>query len=275
MARQTVAANLGDIKLLGASEGIVLGTTAVRTFIPAGTRWISMHGRNYSTAVVSGIRFNPWLTVLKTTDDLLTAANLTDYSSEAQDNDTGTSVTLSSLDTLANGDALYVGADYPFSGVIVDVDAGNDTASVLTINYWNGSAWTDTTNTDGTDVGGDTLKQDGANTWTIPSAWVKASLEEIQNELDSGLGSTMKNVGVMKRPRYWTQWVVSAALDSSVTLDSMYSIAAESDYFEIVANETFEQSIKGAQPGGFTTFDAITDAGTANLVTRIAGRFAP
>ena len=275
MATQTMAAHLGDIKQLGADGGISLSTTVARTFIPPGTRWISLTPRNFATGVVAQVRFNPWLTVLKTTDDLLTAANLTNYSDEAQDNSTGTSVTLSSQGTGAQGDALYVGADYPFSGVAIDVDGANGNASVLTVNYWNGSAWTDSSDTDGTASGGATLAVDGSVTWTIPTAWVKASLYDIQNELDSGLGDTMPNVGILQRELFWTQWVVSAALDSAVTLDSMLAIRAAADYFELQEGQAFEQALKGAQPGGFASFDALMNAGTGNLVATASGRFSP
>jgi len=275
MSQQTIAGPLGDIRILGASKGVSLSATAARTFIPRGTRWMSLTARNFSTAVVAQYAFNPWLVVLKTTDDLVLESNLTDYSEQAQDNDAATDVTLSSLGTAAQGDYLLVGSHMPFEGVYADVDSANGNASVLTINYWNGSAWTDTSNTDGTDSGGASMAVDGANTWTVPSAWVMASIYDIQTALDGNTNSTAQNVGLFRRELYWTQWAFSAALDSSTTLNSMLAIRrASANYAELIENQTIEQSIQSG-PGGFVSFDALTDAGTGNMVATIAGRFRP
>lgn len=275
MATQTLAGPLGDIRQLGADGGVALSTTVARTFIPPGTKWISLTARNFTTAVVAQYSFNPWLTIFKTTDDLVLETNLTDYSDNAQDNSDTTDVTLSSLDTAANGDALYVGAEIPFEGVYADVDAANGTASVLTINYWNGTAWTDTSNTDSTDSGGVTLAVDGANTWTTPTDWVKASIYEIQTVLDGNENSTLRNFGLFRHPLYWTQWTVSAALDSSTTLNSMLAIRrASANYAELIEGQVLEQAIS-VGPGGYISFDARTDAGTGNLVATVAGRFRP
>ena len=141
-----------------ASKGLSLSTTAARAPLPFGTDFISLVGTSYSTAVVSRILLNPWLIIKKTADLLVTEP--TDYSKEAQDGSTSTSVTLSSLDTFANGDALYVGSHVPFGGVHVDVDAANGTASVLTVKYSkNDGTWADISATDNSASGGATQWQ--------------------------------------------------------------------------------------------------------------------
>ena len=73
----------------GPLVGNAATTTLATVGLPAGTHWASLTGRNYSTAVVIGVKFCPWLTILKTADS---GATFTDYSSAAQDDDQDTLV---------------------------------------------------------------------------------------------------------------------------------------------------------------------------------------
>lgn len=264
MTTETVPAVLGEIRSAStAGGGTALTTTAARIVLPIGTRWFSLTPRNFSTAVVTKFNTNPWLSVFKTTDALATDANITDYSTNAQDGSTSTDVTLSSLATLFNGGSVYVGAAVPFGGVVVDVDAANGTTSVLTVEYWNGSAWVTTSATDGSASGGATLAQDGSITWTVPSAWAAGTLNEI----------TGKNLfsELMRENFFWTRWTVSAALDSSTTLNSMGAINRDTTYGELVSGQAFEQSCY-VGTGGISSVTALTDAGTANLIVNVATR---
>ena len=62
----------------------------------------------------------------------------------------------------ADGTYIYVGATRPLQGVKFYVGTGNATACVPTVNYWNGSSWTDApVVSDTTDVGGASLGQIG------------------------------------------------------------------------------------------------------------------
>lgn len=262
---ETIAGPLGEIRG-GTSKGVSLSTTAALVPFPRGTRHLFMTPRNFATAVVARIAINPWLTILKTTDALVTAP--TDYSDAAQDGSTSTSVVLSSLDTLANDGALYVGAGRPFGGVDIDIDGANGNASVLTVEYWDGDEWQDITAVDGTDDSGATFGQDGAVTWTTPSDWVPTSLMKCGDA-----PASHPFTGVMA---YWTRWSVSAALDSSTTLDHMLALAPSSDYFELVQNQSFEMGIRYGL-GGDGCIEALTDTGTADLILGYAsgegGRF--
>ena len=262
MATETIPGPFGEVRAAStAGGGTALTGTAARIFIPPGTKHIDLVGRNYSTAVVIQWLPCPWLTIYKSGDG---NATFTNYSYAAQDNDTGTSVVLSSLDTLANGDALYVGSHIPFSGVAIDIDAANGTASVLTVAYRkNDNTWADTSATDGTTSGGATMAVDGSVTWTVPSDWHTARLQDL--DVDSrgqGLGGEL----------FWTRWVVSAALDSSTTLDSMVGLPRSTVYHEIPAGMAWAQAVGE----GISAIQAKTDAGTANLIIDCAarGRFA-
>lgn len=256
MTTETRTEPLGEIQAAStASGGTALTSTVARIVLPLGTKHVSLIPRNSAGANVCKFNFNPFITVKKTTDD---GASFTDYTTEAQDGSTSTDITLSSLSTLANGDYVLVGAHTPFSGLVVDVDSTNSTASVLTVSYWNGSAWVTTSATDGTASGGATFAQDGSITWTVPSAWA-------QYEPVVGLGKM-----------FWVRLTVSAALDSSTTLNSLIAISRHTTYAEIPFGLSFEQSIS-VGVGGWSSVNALTDAGTANLIvnasTRNAGRF--
>lgn len=255
-------ATVRDWRGLGASKGVSLSTTsAFTTFIP-GQNVVSMTPRNLSTAVVARFAFCPWVKVYKTTDALAAAASLTDYTDEAQDGDAATDVVLSSLDTAANGDFVLVGAAVPFRGLVADVDSANSTTSTLAVHYWNGSAWADISPTDGTASGGATFAQDGNITWTVPTAWAGATLDDLGAGFSDG--RTQEHL-------YWVRLSVSAALDSSTTLNSLIAMNESTTYAEFVSGQTLEQAINRAI-GGQSAVEALTDAGTANLVIR-AGTF--
>ena len=255
----------GEIRAASASVGTALSTTAtVIPFLP-GTQYALIEGRNYLTAAVARVALVPYLRVFKTADSL---ATITDYSENAQDGNAATDVTLSSLDTLANGDALWVGSHLPFRGLLADVDAANGTASVLTGTYWNGTALADISLTDGTDSVGATFGQDGAITWSVPAAWTPAPLTTI--------GSAAGGVQASSQSLYWVRLVVSAALDSSSTLNSLMALSRSTAYAELTSGRLLECSVnRGA--GGMAGVEALTDAGTGNLIVNCAtvhgGRF--
>lgn len=264
MATEILNAPLGEVRAAStAGGGTALTSTATRIVLPRNTKFVQMIPRNYGgspVAVVVQFNFTPWLEIFKSTDGLVTETNITDYSDNAQDNSTGTDITLSSLDTLANGDALYVGSWTKFGGVVVDVDAANGNASVLTVHYWNGSAWTDISATDGTDNAGATFGQDGSITWTVPTAWTKAALQDIS-------AAYARRTGLLTAPQFWTRFSVSAALDSTTTQNSMIAIAGDTTYGELPAGISNEQGIT-VGPGGFYAITAKTDTAgaTANLI---------
>ncbi|MHA2084574.1 MAG: hypothetical protein ACXABD_12530 [Candidatus Thorarchaeota archaeon] len=71
------------------------------------------------------------------------------------------------LDTLANNEAIYVGYWQPIRGITFAFGSSiNNNASTIDMDYWNGSAWTALTETDGTADGGAMFAQDGSVTWT-------------------------------------------------------------------------------------------------------------
>ena len=265
MGTEIYSGSLGEVRLAGASTGVACTTTAAYTSLHEGTHWISLTPRNFSTAVVVRWALCPYLLIFKTTDALGATGNYTEYSSSAQDADTGTSVTLSSLDTAANDDYLYVGSHIQFAGVHCDVDGTNGNSSVLTVNYWDGSSWSDTSDTDNTSSGGATFAQDGTVAWSVPSDWAADSL------VDIGDASTAHSPHLGTQDIYWTRWQVSSALDSSVTLDHMVAIPRSTAYAELVSGQALEDTITMG-PGGIGGICALTNAGTANLLINCATR---
>lgn len=255
-------ANVKDWRGLGASTGVSLSTTAARTAFIPGTDLLSITPRNLSTAVVARFNFCPWAYVFKTADLLATAP--TDYTAEAQDGVAATVVTLSGLDTLANGDAVYVGSAVPFRGLAATVASANGTAATIAVTYWDGNSWENITPTDGTASGGATFAVTGNITWTVPADWAGTSLK-------AAVTTANKNIGVYNEHLYWVRIAVSAAMDASTTLSSLLALNASTTYAEIVSGQTLEQAIHRGL-GGQSAIEALTDAGTGNLLVR-AGTF--
>lgn len=262
MATEVNSGPLGELRAAStAGGGTALTTTATFIAIPDGARHLFLTPRNFATAVVAKIALNPYLFVMRTTDDLATA---TEVSQNAQDGSGATHVTLSSQGTAAQGDYLYVGSHQTFRGVNVTVDGANGNDSVLTVNYWNGSAWADTSATDGTiSPAGKSLGATGNVSWTVPTAWAKATLAEIASPAP---GSTVAHSATSL---YWTRWEFSAALDSAVTLDAMLAMNRSTAYSEWISGQAMELRIRKG-PHGIACVEALTDAGTANLVVNVA-----
>lgn len=146
-----------------------------------------------------------------TTDD---GVSYTNSSANVIDNSTSTVASLNSLDTAANGDWVVIGGPQPFLGVAIDQVTLNSNTATLTVEYWNGSAWTAVSNmVDGTIASSvRTLGQDGQITWTIPTDWVVSTINGISS--------------------YWVRLSVSAALDSTTDIaecDLLYPLKVAVD----------------------------------------------
>ena len=255
-----------------ASGGTALTTTLALISIPIGSQYLSITPRNFSAAVVARYTLNPFLTILATTD-LLATGEQTDsteptslcaratqnISTEMQDGDTE-DFDINSFDTIANFNALYVGSPLPFRGVAVDLNNKNDTASVLTVKYISAlTVWTDISDTDGTDDSGDTMKQDGNVTWTIPDPWVKTSLK--------AQGETTRFDGPFSDSLYWTRWEFSVQLDSTVDLVQMRPLNRSTAYAELLSGQERELSL--SSNAQYACVEALTNAGTAKLIVNV------
>lgn len=246
----TYPAYIGNGRLLSAADGgTALSTTRAFIAIPAGINSVILTPRNFSTAVVAQVALNPFISVIKTNDAMGTAP--VDYSENAQDGVAGTLVTLSSLPTLANGGALYVGAEALFGGLMATVVAANSGGGTMAVTYWDGDSWADISPTDGTS----NMASTGLITWTVPTDWTPVSLVTALNRIWAGLGT----------PKYWVRIATSAVYDSSVTLSSLYAYNQYADALpELASGQVFQTAINRAQNGG--CIQALTDAGTANLI---------
>lgn len=252
MPASTLPGNLGFPRLLStAGGGTALTTTRAFIAVPQGISNLIIIPRNFSTAVVAKVSLNPWITVISTNDAM--RSNPTVQSNAAQDGATGTLVTLSSLPTLANGGAVYIGASNPFSALQATVVAANSGGGTMAVTYWNGSTFTNITPTDNTT----NMSTSGSITWTVPTDWVKADLGSI-------LALGQPRIGVTSTG-YWIRIATSAAYDSSVTLSSLYALGqyGDSGGMEIPEGFVYQTSVSANTTGNIS---ALTDAGTANLI---------
>lgn len=269
---RVIEAPLQEIRAAStAGGGTALTTTLGLTSLPIGTDWISITPRNFAGAGVVKFAVNPWLTIIRTTD--LLASEGTDWSSEAQDGDT-TAIANGAFPTFANGGAIYVGSWLPFSGVMVDVGTVNAVLSTLLVDYWNGGAWVNITPTDGTDTGA-IFAQDGNVTWTVPTAWKKSTLNNNGAVSASSISAWTKQAPYLAN-LYWTRWSqADGALTDPSTILQMRAINRSTAYAELVSGQTFAESFPASVGAinGFASVEALTDAGTANLVINAATRY--
>lgn len=250
-----LAGPVGEVRSAStASGGTSLTTTTTRVLFPHGTSLVQLLPRNFSGASVVRVALLPYAQVLVTNDGL---SSVTDVSRSAQDGSSTSKITLSALAPLANGGAVYLGVFCPLRGLDIDVDAPNSNASVLSCAYWNGSSWAALTLTDGTAVGGATFAQDGLITWTPPSDAASSSFASVVSRV-SVLSKSTRNL-------YWYRFGVSALLDASVTLNGCVGLPRSTNYGELVETLGMEFRTQ-TSVGGHAGVEALTDAGTANLI---------
>jgi len=261
MATDIYNAPLGEIRAAStAGGGAALTTTASVTPLIPWTQYLVLTPRNFATAVVAKFALNPWLYVVKTSDNMVSEP--VDYSDAAQDGSADTDVVLSSLNTLANGDYVLIGSHTQFRGVQIDVDGTNSTAATTaTVKVRTRAGWVDLSATDGT-KSATHLDQDGAITWTIPATWFMDSLANIYKNVSY-------NTEWWGIPLYWVRWEVDKALDSATTLNSVCALNRSTVYGEIVPGQGLEQRVKHG-PGGIGCVEHLTNAGTANMVVNCA-----
>ena len=267
--KETVAATHADgsdvfIITYTSGGGTALTTTLSIIGIPLKSDYISVTARNFVGCAVARVAFNPWLTIIHTTDALATTANITDISERMQNNDT-IDYALGTLDTAANNNFIYVGSPLSFVGVKIDV--GPDvqaTASVLTVKYGVNGGWIDLVDTDGTESGGATLAVDGDVTWAIPTAWKATTLLAIGDTTLSGEDFTREAL-------FWTRFEVSAQIDST-DLKQMRALTRSPDYAELLEGQPLQMMNPTDTVERIACIEALTDAGTCNLVVNVATR---
>jgi len=267
MATEIIAGPLGERRgATTAGGGTALSTTATFVQSPPWTAHIQALFRNFSQTAIGKLALNPWLVVLKTTDNM--TSEPFDYSVAAQDASTSTDVDVSALSTLANGDFLLVGSHIPFRGVYIDVDASNGAGTATLSVYYYADTWTNASATDGT-FSTMTFAQDGLVYWTVPTTWQAKRLIDLYPSIPPRYYT--------HTPLFWTRWSVSAALtDTSITFNSMVAANRSTSYAEYLPYEVLEEVINHGF-GGVGCIEALVSAGTANLIvrafTRSGGKF--
>ena len=114
----------------------------------------------------------------------------------------------SEIDSFAAAtDNYYFATSVPLRGMYVNILNANAAASIVTWEYWNGSAWTDLSDTDDTASGGATFAVDNSVTWTVPTDWAKG--ERV------GMAAT---TGIAATGLYWCRFNVSLDLDSDTRI---------------------------------------------------------
>lgn len=268
------AGRLREIQAIStAGGGTALTTGAFLVTIPKGVNYLSITPRNFTGATVIKYSLNPYLLVFKTINNL---ATYTDYSSAVQDGVAATVADLSSLPTFANGGMLLIGSHFPFRGAYFTNVTTNSTNSVLTVNYWNGSAWASITASDGTASGGKTMAQSGAVSWTVPGAWAAVALKLTTGPTPTFTGfpsnvSADQHRIMVDTPMYWTQWVVSAALDASTSVSEIIPYNRATSYAEYLGGQPLELHVL-KDIFGETALELLTDAGTANVIINAGQR---
>ena len=130
---------------------------------------------------------------------------------------------------LTTSSELYIGYHGPFAGRYIQIGTANSTASVMSVTYWDGSAWTAVDDLlDQTSVGGKTLATSGFVSWVNKGNWVKKAITGIDSDVEL----------------YWVKITVSANLHASTTVKSFLNIYNDDNilkayYPEIISDSAY------------------------------------
>jgi hypothetical protein len=274
---QSIAAELKEIRSAPDSDGSqaaggpALSTTAKVLSIPIGADWVSITPRNFAACGTVRFALTPRLTIVVTTDALVSSGvrddtaeptavstyGTQDISDEMQDGDQE-DFAMDSFPAVAATNYVYVGSHETFRGVAVDIGSNAQTnATVLTVRYPDGvGTWKDISDTDGTiQPAGDSMGKDGDVTWTVPTDWYRASLV-------SHGDTTVREPWSMAN-LYWTRWEWSAVTDANWDIRQLRALSKSTAYAELLEGQPIDCAV---DTRNVANVEALTDAGTANVV---------
>ena len=120
----------------------------------------------------------------------------------------GTAVAL----VLQTTDSFYVGFHGKFSSRYISVNTANSVASVLSVTYWDGSAWTAVDDlVDQTAVGGKTLAQSGFISWINKDDWAKSAVTGVDADVEL----------------YWVKLTVSVNLHAATKINNVLNLFSD------------------------------------------------
>lgn len=120
-----------------------------------------------------------------------------------------------SLDVEKDTGYLYIGANFPFNHVYFNLNVVNATASVMSLETWNGKSWVDVSRLiDGTILAGATLGKDGYIEW-VPDKNEPWSREDT---VGSSGTETITGLGELNiYDQYWVRASFSESLDGTTS----------------------------------------------------------
>lgn len=154
---------------------------------------------------------------------------------------------------LADGTGTFTGSPIdlmPGRNTVTNTVAGTCTITLPTGGYGSVASGTAT-------VTGSPKALTTAGSTTVTVSGTGTILVDINSSAVSG--------AYANTPLFWTKWVVSAALDSSATAQAMLSANRSTAYAELLPGQCLESRCN-VGPTGIGCIEALTDAGTANLI---------
>lgn len=111
---------------------------------------------------------------------------------------------------LANTDYIYVAQRYPFTNLFIHMDTVNTNASVLSAQYWDGTAWRSAVDMmDGTSLAGATLGKSGGIQFSLDDEY---SWTKVWDTSDTVAPTELQTLKIYNS--YWMRLKVSATLSA-------------------------------------------------------------
>lgn len=154
------------------------------------------------------------------------------------------------LDSATTSDRLYICLSDIVSGLYFVIISGNTNVMGGTVNYWNGTAWTDIGATDYTKRGGCSLGGSDKITWVVPTDWHAAHLGGVNFDTPvMGMNITDKDApGIYG---FWLQFVPDASVSSDVEIAEIWTLNKNTNRGYFHGGEEYHISFDRRYTGAF------------------------
>lgn len=128
---------------------------------------------------------------------------------------------------LLTTDAFYLGFHGQFASRYIQIHTANNNASVMTVEYWDGSAWQAVDDLiDQTSVGGKTLAQSGFISWVNKDDWKTSSLTGVDSDVEL----------------YWVKITFSADLSAGCKVHAVLNLFSD----DVLLRQYFPELVSDA-----------------------------
>mgnify|MGYP001171005353 CR=1 FL=1 len=164
------------------------------------------------------------------------------------------------LPLVAGDDFLYFGKDKEFPMLFIEMGVANATANILTVEYWNGTAWAPMVKLIDDTKG---MTRSGAIQFDLPSDWAKNTINSLENNwvrispsVSLDIGTTIQGINIVFSDDRDLQGIYPGIQNYMTSTETSYILrheTARDDIVQAIRNRGF---VKYSEMGMQLDYDA-------------------